>query len=611
MSQPRTRAGRTHGGAWLVPLLIGCSGTITAPPDGSSPRATTAGAGSGTPASVGAPSTGGSSALSGAGGGTSVATTGGLPSGGTSGVAAGDETVSGTVDPTDQECATQTGAALKIGRSRLSRLTRTQIDHTIRDLLGVTGNLSASIAPDESVGPFASNALAVVTDLVVQQHQELAAKVALDARARMAQIAPCDLSSGAACVREFITTLGTRAYRRPLKDEEIAAYEALYGIGGTPENGFRLIVEAMLQSPFFLYHADVGPAETPSETPVVLTSYELASRLSYFLWDSMPDQTLFDLAASDALDDDTTLTDQVTRMLADPRAKDAIPLFQLQWLDISPTQLGSLASTQPDLMNAMIAEAADFANNVVLNGDGLMSTLFTASFSYPRGDLFSIYGMTQPPGFVEGSQVALDPTQRAGLLTQPGFLVKHYRGDEEGSVVHRGITVRENILCTEIQPPPPDVMATPLPPVQGTTARDRFAAHEVGACAGCHTQMDPIGLAFENYDGLGRYRTMDGGVIIDASGEVVGSGDELAGAFDGPIELGQKLANSRTVADCLANQWFRFALARIESLDDACSLKSLHDGFAASGYNIRQLITTLVLSDAFRHVRTVGAQETQ
>ncbi len=573
--------------AWSAAgLLAGCTGTIAtnvasdAPAGGAPNGSGTGGPSGGTSPAGGSSGTGGSSGGAGSG-------------------------------PTAADCAAETGAALKIGRSRLSRLTRTQLDHTLRDLLGVTGSPSSALTPDETVGPFASNALAVVTDLIVQQQQEIAAKVALDAEARMAQIAPCELATGDACVREFITTFGSKAYRRPLLDDEISAYTALFGVGGRPDNGFRLVLEAMLQSPFFLYHADVGPAGTPSATPVSLTPYELASRLSYFLWDSMPDQTLFDLAAANALDDDSTLESQVSRMLADSRAKDMVPLFHLQWLDIGPTELGSLASAEPDLTQAMLAETSDFANAVVLDGDGLLSTLFTASYSYPRGGLFELYGLEQPANFSDGTRVMLDASKRAGVLTQPGFLVKHYRGDAEGSVVHRGITVRENLLCTPIDPPPATVMATALPPVQGTTARDRFAAHETGACAGCHEQMDPIGLAFENYDGIGRYRTTDGGVSIDATGELVAAGDDLSGSFVGVVELGQKLATSRTVADCAANQWFRFALGRIESPDDACSLKALHDGFAASKYNVRELVTKLVLSDAFRHVRAVGAEDTQ
>lgn len=548
------------------------------------------GSASGSAGTSGTKSTGGSSGTSGKGG--SGGSTSG--SGGTG------------PDPTEEECATQ---ELTVGRSRLSRLTRTQIDHTLRDLLGVTGNPSSALAPDESVGPFASNALAVPTDLIVQQHQELAAKVALGVQAKARDIAGCDLASGNACVTSFITVFGQKAYRRPLLDEEITAYRDLFAVAQTPDSGFRLVVEAMLQSPFFLYHADVGPSGTPSETPVTLTQYELASRLAYFLWDSMPDQALFDLAANDALDSDATLKAQVARMLTDGKAKDAVPLFHLQWLDIGSTQLGSLASSNTALVNDMLAEVTDFTNAVVLGGDGLLSTLFTASYSFPRGGLFDVYGIDQPSGFKAGTKVTLDGKQRGGLLTLPGFLVKHYRGDAQGSVVHRGITIRENLLCTPIEAPPPDVMATALAPAAGTTARDRFAAHEVGSCAGCHSQMDPLGLAFENYDGLGRYRTMDGGITIDATGEVVDGGPDLAGTFVGAVELGQKFAQSRTVADCVANQWFRFALGRIEASDDACSLKAVHEGFASSGYNVKELITTLVLSDAFRHVRAIGAGE--
>jgi len=604
MSEPHSQLVRRVAGCCAAALLLGCTGSIS---DGTRGGQATPSSTAGTNGSGSSPATGstGGGTPSGGIGSAGKGSTASSGSGGTTGTAG---STSSSADPSAEQCAAQAGA-LKIGRSRLSRLTRTQLDHTLRDLLGVTGGLASALTPDQSVGPFASNALAVVTNLIVQQHQELASKVALDAQSRMAQIAPCDLSTGDACVRQFISGFGAKAYRRPLSADEVNAYDTLFGVGGTPSNGFRLVIEAMLQSPFFLYHADVGPAGTPSQTPVSLTPYELASRLSYFLWDSMPDPQLFDLAANNSLDNEATLTAQVTRMLADKKAKDAIPLFYLQWLDISPTQLGSLASTQPDLVNAMIAETTDFTNDVVLNGDGLMSTLFTAAYSYPRGGLFQLYGIQQPTGFSEGTRVSLNGTQRAGLLTQPGFLIKHYRGDPEGSVVHRGITVRENLLCTPIQPPPPQVMATALPPAQGTTARDRFAAHETGSCAGCHSLMDPIGLAFENYDGLGKYRTTDGGVTIDASGQVVGATDGLAGTFTGAVGLGQKLAASRTVADCAANQWFRFALGRIESTDDACSLKSLHERFAASGYNVRTLITTMVVSDAFRHVRAIGAQE--
>jgi hypothetical protein len=441
--------------------------------------------------------------------------------------------------------------------------------------------------------------------LLVQQHMEAAQALAAGAQARMAQIAPCDLATGDACVREFVTEFGLKAYRRPLEEAEIDAYAELFAVAEDAPNGFRLIVEAMLQSPYFLYHADIGASGSPTDTPQELTAYELASRLSYFLWDTMPDRVLFDLAGAGALDDEATLTEQVTRMLADPKARDSVPSFHLQWLSVNMNEFGTLGQNEPELATAMINEVSSFSDFVVRSGDGLLTTLLTASFSFPEGPLFEIYGIDEPSDFVPGMQVLLDAETRGGLLTQPGFLVKHYRG-ETPSAVHRGITVRENLLCQPIDPPPLDVMPTELPPSLGPTARDRFAAHEADpTCGGCHTQMDPIGLALENYDGTGAWRTEEGGEIIDASGIIYDAGPELEVPFVGGVELGQLLASSRAVRDCVSNQWFRYSLGRMEAADDGCALRTIHENFAETG-NVRDLITGIVLSTAFRRVRAIG-----
>jgi hypothetical protein len=476
----------------------------------------------------------------------------------------------------------------------------------VRDLLGATGTPASGISPDETVGPFTSNAISPVTELLVQQHMEAAQALAVDAKARMAELSPCDLSTGETCVREFVAAFGLKAYRRPLESAEVDAYVTLFDVGGTDaSNGFRLVVEAMLQSPYFLYHADIGSTGAPTTTPQPLTSYELASRLSYFLWDTMPDQALFELAAEGALDDDATLTAEVTRMLADGKANDSIPSFHLQWLDIDANQFGTLGQTQPEVATAMLNETSRFSDHVVRQGDGLLGTLLTASYSFPEGPLFETYGVSEPAGFVPGMRVELDPAERGGLLTQAGFLVKHYRG-ELPSPVHRGITVRENILCQPIDPPPADVVTSPLPPSLGPTARDRFIAHEADpSCGGCHTQMDPIGLALENYDGTGAFRTEEGGETIDASGIIHDAGPDLEVPFTGGVELGQRLAASRAVRDCVSNQWFRYSLGRMEAADDGCGLRSIHESFGATG-NVRELITNIVLSNAFRRVRATG-----
>jgi hypothetical protein len=591
--------------------LLGCTGKVATDADAAADSSGT-GATNGAGATGGATGgSGGSKATGGAGGtggsGTGGMSTGGSTTGGSGGSGTGGAGGSGgIVDPPEEQCAMETGNAIRVGRTRLRRLTRTQFEHTVRDLLGATGTPAAGISPDETVGPFTSNAISPVTELLVQQHMEAAQALAVGAKARMAEIAPCDLASGEACVREFVTEFGLKAYRRPLEQAEVDGYVTLFGVGGSDaSNGFRLVVEAMLQSPYFLYHADIGSAGMPSAMAQPLTAYELASRLSYFLWDTMPDQGLFDLAGAGMLDDDAALSAEVTRMLADAKARDSVPSFHLQWLDIDASEFGTLGQTQPAVATAMINETSAFSDYVVRTGDGLIGSLFTASYSFPEGPLFETYGVAQPSGFVPGTRVELDPTQRGGLLTQAGFLVKHYRG-ELPSPVHRGITVRENILCQPIDPPPADVVASPLPPSLGPTARDRFVAHESDpTCGGCHSQMDPIGLALENYDGTGAWRDEEDGATIDASGAIYDAGPELEMPFTGGVELGQRLATSRTVRNCLSNQWFRYSLGRMEATDDGCSLRSIHESFAATG-NVRELITNIVLSNAFRRVRASG-----
>ena len=571
-AQDRRAGSSSRGFGWCAALLLlGCSGSIDAPGADPGDDGGTGGTGQGS-------------------GGTGNTGTGGS---------------AGTPNPTEEDCAAQTGDAMRVGRTRLRRLTRSQFDHTVRDLLNVTDNPASAITPDEQVGPFASNAISPVTDLIVAQHQEIAARIATSVLARATDIAGCDLASGESCVRSFVTSFGRRAYRRPLETSEIDGYVELFGVAEDAPNGFRLILEAMLQSPFFLYHADVGASGEPTAAPSALTPYELASRLSYFLWDTMPDAALAAHADSGDLQDTAVLGSEVARMLDDPKAGDAIPLFHLQWLAINPTEFGSLTQAEPALTQAMLAETSRFSDFVVRRGDGLLDTLLTANFSFPSGPLFDLYGVTQPSGFEPGMQVTLNSAQRGGILTQPAFLVKHYRGSA-GSVVHRGVTVRENLLCQPIDPPPLDVVTSPLPPAEGTTARDRFRAHESDpTCGGCHSQMDPIGLALENYDGIGKYRTKDGGVTIDASGEILDAGEDVAGEFVGGVELGRKLAGSSQVRNCVVNQWFRFSLGRMESNDDACALRPVRSDFEQTG-NVRDLITNIVLSDAFRNVRAVG-----
>jgi hypothetical protein len=571
-------------------LFLGCQASVEGPNAGAS-GASMGGSQSGTGGTTAGSANGGAS-----GSGTSGSA--GTSGGGTGGIVS------------DTSCIED--GTLRIGRTRLRRMTRSQLDHTVRDLLGTTGNPANAVSPDESIGPFYSNAIAPITDLIVQQYDEVAAALAEQAVSRMASLSPCNLAAdtGTACASQFIDAFGLKAYRRPLETAERDEYLALYTLErgqGTVESAFKLVVATFLESPFFLYHSEVGPSGAPASAPARLTSYEIASRLSYFLWDTMPDAELFGLAAADSLVDEATLGAQVTRMLADSRAADAIPQFHLQWLGIRDLGGADKDATRfpawnPALAEAMQRETATFADFVVRRGDGLMSTLLTANFTFPEGPLFALYGLSEPAAFVPGTQVTLN-AERAGILTQGAFLAAHAHRDQT-SPVHRGIMVRENVLCEPLEPPPLDVNTTPPAPTTATTTRERFAQHEANPmCGGCHVLIDPIGLAFENFDAVGAYRTTENGFPVDATGEIIEGPAELAGTFVGAIELGRKLADSRAAADCLATQWFRFALGRMEAVDDACSLRAIRQGFDGSGRNVRELIVSIVKSDAFRHVR--------
>ena len=520
-------------------------------------------------------------------------------------------------DTTAAACAAS-GGVLNAGLTPLRRLTREQFNNTVRDLIGASGRPADNLADDEKIGPFHSNAIAPITDLQVQQYGEVARTLATGAVTSIGKISPCDLATDAGtsttCATQFVTRVGRRAYRRPLNIAEVQQYLSLFALGkqgGGAQNGFRLVIQAMLQSPFFLYHHDVGAAGAPQPGVVAVSPYELASRISYFLWNTMPDEPLFAAAAAGTLSSDASLTGQVQRMLADPKAAPTIASFHRQWLDVEDVgdQLKD-ATMFPGfdgaLADEMTQELSSFSNYVVLEGDGLLKTLLTSNVAFPQGGLFGIYGVPQPAGFTVGTPVMLDATQRAGLLTQAAFLTKWSHADQT-SPVHRGKLVRLNLLCGFIGSPPPGVNTAPPVPTLATSTRQRFAQHESDpVCASCHLLMDPIGLGLEHFDPVGAFRNVDGLGAVDATGEIRNAGPDLDGSFNGAIELANRLARSTEVRDCVASQWFRFSMGRMESANDACSIQSLRDSFSASGGNIRDLLARIVLSPAFRSVRLNG-----
>jgi len=519
--------------------------------------------------------------------------------------ASGSSGVSGGAAP---EC---NAAAPSVGVSPLRRLTRSQYSHTIRDLLGIPGDYAEALGLDEKVGLFYSNANNPVTELLVEQYMNVADTVAAEAvQTQMAKLVPCDpaVEDEATCGAKFVDSFGLKAFRRPLLADERATLLTLFEAGRLAEgfaDGVQRVIAAVLQSPQLLYHLELGDAPAGSPDVVALDQYILGSRLSYFLWDSTPDDELLRAAGAGELSTPEALRAQAQRLLDDPRAADTIASFHRQWLGTDLlSDLEKDAAAYPDfsaeLRNSMLLETARFTDYVIRSGDGLLDTLFTASYSFLDEPLAQLYGVTLPAGHDPTQPVQLDPTQRSGILTHAGILAVHSHANQS-SPVRRGKMVRENVLCQTLQPPPPDADITPPEPDPNASTRERFEQHRSEpSCAGCHSLIDPVGFGFENYDGIGTYRAMEAGKMIDASGELTAT--DVDGTFVGAAELSKKLAGSPTVRACLAQHWFNYAFGRTKSDLDACSIDAMTQAFAASN-NIRDLLLALVTTDAFRYGR--------
>jgi hypothetical protein len=499
-------------------------------------------------------------------------------------------------------------------RPRLRRLTREQYDNTVRDLLGVTGDPAAAFAEDDVQAGFFANTELPVQSLQLEQYQDAAESIAAAVvTSNLSQVIGCSGSgaSDSACANLLITGFGERAFRRPLAAEEVARYQQLFTAGaqsGKFSDGAALVLRAMLQSPSFLYRVELGApgAALEPDGAIALSDHEIATRLSYFVWNTTPDATL--LAAADAgqLHTATQVGDMARSMLADGRARDAIASFHEQWLGTGGLHV--LQKIDPafteDLRAAMQEELVGFADGVIRGGDGRLETLLASSNSYVRAPLYELYGVAPAAGqdLALLSPVLLPTDERAGLLTSAAVLATHAHADQT-SLVHRGQLIREQLLCTPLPPPPPDVDTTPPPVKPGVSARERFEQHTASAaCSGCHGQMDPLGAPFESYDAIGRFRTKDGSQAVDPTGTLSGSASH-DGPVDGALDLVRRLSTDDGARTCMARQWFRFAFGRHEDDADAPTLNAAFDSFKGADYRIPELIVALARSRAFRFRR--------
>jgi hypothetical protein len=494
------------------------------------------------------------------------------------------------------------------------RLSLVEYKNTLRDLLGLTTPIGTDDLPvDQQAGTSGFLSGAAITSapdarLLLDKSDALTTT----ALPGLATQVPCIATATAAdaCATQFITQFGRRAFRRPLAADEVTRLMALYTlqrgptIGSSFSEAIRTVVMAMIQSPNFLYRWELGP-DTPAIVEgglVRFNSQEMASRLSYAFWATMPDDRLFQLADANQLQTAAQIQQEVRRLMIDPKAKDAYADFATQWLSL--TQLpfalkdASLDFT-PDVAQSMLNETGAFVSDLFLGpkATGSLDALLTSCNSFIDGTLAKIYGV---PG-VTGTTlqpVTFDAGQRAGILTQLAFQTMH--GDVDGSFpVRRGAQVYRRLFCKEVNLPDNVQVVPPPPATAGQTTRQRFAQHALNPCAGCHALFEPIGFAFENYDGLGAYRTTDNGQPVDASGVITLASGPLV--FNNAIDLAAGLAKNDEVRDCVATQWLRYVLRRREGDGDLASLQQAQTAFRASAFDMRELLVAIAGSDAFFH----------
>jgi hypothetical protein len=490
--------------------------------------------------------------------------------------------------------APATNAPSTIAPVVVRRLNRVEYDNTVRDLLGDRSRPAAAFPPDETAFGFDNQGAALTVPPLLAERLVASAEVlSRSAMAQLPSLLPCAAAADEPCARRFVTDLGQRAFRRPLAADEVTRFMQVFlsaWAHGDFKSGAEVVLRSMLVSPFFLYRVELGaPALTP---------WEVASRLSYFLWQSMPDEILFTAARVGALGSDAEVAAQAERMLADPRAAAAIGRFHTQWLRLQALEAGTLQKDgkvfpkwKSELGPLLHREVTVLLNELVGQGPRGFAGIFTAEHTHLDATLAAHYGVKGPSG--DGfAKVALDGRYRAGLLARGGVMaaLAHHN---QSSPTLRGRFVREHLLCQALPPPPADVDNVPSAPSASRTTRERLSQHARDpSCAGCHAAIDPIGLALENFDGAGQYRTQESGKPIDAGGE-------LDGPFVGAPGLGAKLAASDQAAACLATQWLRFALGRGEESGDAPVIAQLAGQLGRDG-DVRALLLALVQTPQFR-----------
>jgi hypothetical protein len=526
--------------------------------------------------------------------------TGGVPPGGSGGVPGG------TIEP---------------GRVTAHRLNVREYNNTIRDLLGMDLKPATEFQfPDDEFGDGFNNDADVLTvsPLSIEKYltaaQSVIGKAVATGSAVRARIMVCDPAgaSEATCTNQILSTFARRAFRRPVTDDEIKPFAALVALvkskGDPLDTGLQAALSAILTSPDFLYRVEI---DTKPGQVRALNDFELAARLSYFAWASMPDDELMASATMGKLGQPDELARQVTRLFADSKASSFRDVMAEQWMQTVALPFSLPNATlfprwKPELGGAMDQELRQLMAPI-LNGKTPAGELLTARYTFANRALGQFYGLSgadQLPVDVY-QRVDLPDSKRGGVLKQGAMLVLTSRPDRT-SPTKRGKWILEKLLCITPPPPPGNVPALePDPTFTGTQRQRLEQVHQKAgtSCVGCHAVIDPTGFALEHYDGVGQWRDLDNKQPIDATGKITASDPAKVVMFDGADQLAQLIATDARFASCMAKQFLTYATGRHMSAADAPLIDDLGARFAKANLNVSNLVQLVAGSPAMTQRR--------
>jgi len=495
-------------------------------------------------------------------------------------------------------------AGLRDGR----RLSRAEYQYVIGDLF--------DLPPSERYpGPFGRSAtgfstepaINVVGEVSVEDIMLAAEDVALELPDMLDALLPCAaVAADTACAQEYLATTGRMAFRRTLTDAErttlLTVFEDERADEATFAEAIGVMTAQMLQMPAFLY---VMEAPTANDGPRRLSSVELASRLSFYLWNSIPDVELLDRAEAGALDDDDAVLAEAQRMFDDPRSRRGFSRFFREWTQIEPLTVGSKDPTQfPELTDGL-ADAINNSFERYVTGAVRSGTTFAELLTDPRtvvdAELAEFFGIDPVDDW---TVVDLPGDRYAGLVTQPAVMAGLAHATET-SYVLRGRFVRQRLLCEPHLPPPGNAMTAfgDLEKPEDPTGRDLSTLVRArGDCVGCHDLIDPAGLALEHFDALGRWRdNYPSGRSIETEDTLRIGTEEVS--FSGPVELMTHLGALPAAQECFARQVFRYQASRMETDDDACAVAQLASALDESDGRLDEAFLAVVRTDAFKYRR--------